>query len=457
MKNKPSYQPVDLQHHPDFEADVLSGKDLLMIPSQGEHGTRIITGQEGEMRYEQRQAGEVTKPDPGIFVSRCQPPRAEADYQKLLFGDRTPEWHVPSAFEQGKPLDRIVLGDPSFLHRLGEVASDRRLTLYGFHETEEMGEIADQLGVEFYGNPEFASWAGTKIGLEEFAAECGVRTPPTHSVHSLGEVHEAAKVLADVGYSDVSIKVSHSSGSMGHRVRPVSELLKAVSPRRLAELMPEEFIESEGAVIQGWIPQGEAVSLSSFVDFDGRYTFTGAQIQLLGGEAPPGSSGAIPLDSQHLEKVLETGHRVAKGYARHRAYGPHAMDMIIPAPEICDRLGLDVGEPLCHDENTRVGAAAISRAWLLAITEGRYGVGWKDSKVSVPRGATTSDVIGRLDEVNLLIKKTGPEVSGVFVYNGAVLDYGHENACYALAISGNDDYKEASALLEDASRMLKGA
>ena len=450
-----SFTPANLDTHPDFEPSHLRDKKLLIVPSQGEHNTKIFVGQEGEMLYEQRQAGEATNHEPGIFVSRAPLPIAEAAYLRHLFGDHNPIWKMPSAITPGVPLDRIVLGDESLLHELGTACAEDGLELYGFNQTEEMAEIADRLEVRYFGNPHFAGWAGTKIGLAEFAAECGVRTPTTVPLFHASELREAAEVLAERGYQHATIKVSHSAGAMGQEVCAVADILSA-KKSELATFLPEEFMTSEGAVIQGWIPEGEPVSLHTFVDFDGTYTFTGAQTQLLTPETPPGSAGAVPIDERHLPAVLEVGRRIAEGYVAHHAYGPHAMDMIIPSPDACELLGLKPGEPLCHDENTRSSAAMISRAWALAITEGRLGVGWKDAKVKLPVGTRMADVIATLEREKLLITETGPDAHGVFVYNGAVLDSGHDSSCYVLAISSNDDPWDASELLERAAQDLGG-
>lgn len=456
MKNFETYQPANLQGYPDFSPAILHGKDLLLIPSQGEHNTKVIVGQEGEMRYEQRQAGEITRPEPGAFVSRVALPSAEEIYLQQLFGDQNPQWYIPERILDGIPLDQIILRDPVFLNKLGELVAGRSLDLYGFSQTSEMSEIAATLGARYYGNPEFAAWAGTKAGLIDFAAECGVKTPLTVSIQSPSELPEAAAILLAGGYTNAVVKANHSTGAMGQKFLSLKEIPGLPNGSDLNKFLPAAFMASEGAVVQGWITKAKAVSLSTFVDFDCSYTFTGAQMQLMSNETPPASSGAVPIDERHLASVLEVGHKIAAGYVAHKAYGPHGMDMLIPDLEICEQLGLKFGEPLCHDENTRTSATMISRAWMLAITEGRFGVGWKDAKIKLPTGTKIGDVIETLRQHNLLLTQTGAEESGVFVYNGAVLDYGHEDACYALAISGNDDPAEAVALIDQAVNCLGG-
>lgn len=407
------------------------------------------------MLYEQRSAGEVTAPEPGIFVSRVPLPPAEAAYRQQLFGERNPEWHHPGNTKDGVPLDQIVLAEPSFLNQLGELAANNSADLYGFNQTPEMAEIAASLGVKYYGNPDFAAWAGTKVGLAEFAAECGVQTPLTLPIYEAGELPEAASILRAAGYTKAVVKVSHSIGAMGQQLCSLDDLVDH-NKKLLADFLPPEFMASEGAVIQGWIPEGASVSLGTFVEFDGSYAFTGAQMQLLTNEKPPASGGAIPLDQKHLEGVLSVGHKVAAGYVEHEAYGPHTMDMLIPSTEVCEQLGLAVDEPLCHDENTRSGAATISRAWKLAICEGNYGTGWKDAKIKLPAHMKIRDVIANLKDANLLVTETGEDAHGVFVYNGAVLDHGDEHACYALGLSSQNDPSEAAELLERAALKLQG-
>lgn len=456
MNNFETYRPANIHRRPGFSPAILHSKDLLLVPSQGEHNTDVIVGQEGEMRYEHRQAGEVTRPKPGVFVSRVALPLAEETYLQQLFGDQNPQWYIPERIHEGIPLDQIVLRDTTLLNKLGELVAGRSLDLYGFSQTPEMGEIAVTLGARYYGNPEFAAWAGTKAGLIAFAAECGVQTPLTLFIQSPNELPEAAKVLLTGGYTNAVVKVNHSTGAMGHKFLSLEKIPNLPSGSDFSKFLPDEFRTSEGAVVQGWITKAKAVSLSTFVDFDGSYTFTGAQMQLMSNKIPPASSGAVPIDERYLASVLEVGHKIAAGYVAHNAYGPHGMDMLIPDPDICEQLCLKIGEPLCHDENTRSSATMISRAWMLAITEGRFGVGWKDAKIKLPAGTKIGDVIETLRQHNLLLTQTGVEKSGVFVYNGAVLDYGHEAACYALAISGNDDPAEAAALIDRAVNCLSG-
>lgn len=459
MLDLSNYRPAELYEHPDFTAALLHEKDTLVIPSQGEHDTKVLVGQEGEMLYEHRQAGEVTKPNGGVFVSRVLPPVAEIAYHEALFGDQNPVWLVPENKVNGVPLDKLVLNDYALIEKLGEYASQNNLQLHGFNQTSEMQSIADAIGVRYYGNHHFANWAGTKNGLISFLDECGVATPQSFAFNNPKDMQKHARDLLQSNFSRAVIKVGHSTGAMGIKTVDLLEVARANDMTEIglsANFLPVEFNEVEGAVIQGWIPKGTAVSLSTFVDFDGSYTFTGAQMQLLSEGDPPASAGAMTIDEKFLPSVLEVGHKLAQGYVRNHAYGPHGMDMIIPDPEICEQLGLKPGEPLCHDENTRPTATTIARAWLYAIKGEYIGTGWIDTKVKLPSGTSIADVIGKLAADKLLISETGPNVSGVFPYNGSVLDARHEQACYLLANSGNNDPIEALQIAKLAAKSLKG-
>jgi hypothetical protein len=447
------FQPVDLSEQPDFLPAVLADKSFVVLPSQGEHDTHIIVGDEGEMQYEQRQESSgVVAAEDSIFVSRAPLPQSEEAYRQQLFGQRRPKWHVPTHSQAGVPLDRIALADDSFLDRLRDGMSPSH-TLYGFHQTAETATVAEALGVRYYGNPEFAAWAGSKIGLGEFGSKIDIQTPHTYALSPEQTLIKSALELRERGYAELVVKSNHSTGGMGHRVSSIDDVLKAGD---IANFVPPEFY-LEGGVAQGWIPEAATMmSVSTFVDFDGTYVFTNAQALKVGGNHNTAFTGMSPIDSKYLPALTATGHQLAKGYVRHSAYGPHTMDMIVPTDEWAHKLGFKVGEPVCHDENARPGASTIATEWILALREGFYGVGWELSKVDVPKGTKMADVIGYLDSQNLLIKKTGSGAHGVFVFNGGVLDYGNESAFYAIAISGNDDPEEAADIMHRTRRLFRG-
>jgi len=438
------YCPIDLVQHPEFKPLVLRSKNLVVIPSQGEKGTKIITGEEGEMLYEHRQEAEGMGDIPGVFASRVNLPEAEEKYRQELFGESRPKWVVPNVRKPGVPLDQIILSDPGLVREIGVNSGS---IVYGFNQTNEMAEIACRLGIKYYGNPDFAGWAGNKIGLSEFLDECGLPTPLTFSLHQASQLHAQAVALDEAGYKKLVVKVGHSTGGMGHLISGLAEVVSKCKDDPL-KYLPSEFMPEEGAVVQGWVDGAVSVSLATFVEFDGSYAFTGAQAHLVEGQSALGAIGAMPIEEKYLDSMLPVGYKLAQGYIRHQAWGPHTMGMLIPTPEESERLGFPIGIPLCNDENSRPGASTISKAWILALREGRYGIGWVVSKIKVPKGTKISHVIEKLQSSGLLIEKTGSDAQGVFVFNGSVLDLGYEDKFYAVAISAKDDPLEAAGIMK---------
>ena len=100
---------IDLGNHPEFKSSHLRQKNLVLIPSQGEANTNILVGIEGEMLYEQRQAGQVTSENPGIFVSRIPLPKSEEKYRQQVFGDMNPKWLVPNLKKHGVRFEDAVV------------------------------------------------------------------------------------------------------------------------------------------------------------------------------------------------------------------------------------------------------------------------------------------------------------------------------------------------------------
>ena len=446
---------VDLGNHPEFKSSHLRQKNLLLIPSQGEANTNILVGIEGEMLYEHRQAGQVTSENAGIFVSRIPLPKAEAAYRAQVFGEMNPKWLVPTQGKSGVPLDQIILADEKFLDQIALSVQNRfgsdKPSLYGFNETPEMQQIADKLGIAYYGNSNFANWAGTKIGLQEFCKENGVATPLTFPIYEKTEIFKIAKDFKDAGYDEVVVKVSHSTGGMGHLRVILDDIPELLSQGGIDKLFPEEYLENEGGVVQGWVPESISASIATFVDFDGTYVFEGAQAHVIDkGDKAFGAIGATPITQDFLNPMLEVGRKLAKGYVKHNAWGSHTMGMLFVPPEVSKKLGLPAGVPLCNDENARCGASTISKAWILALREGRYGIGWIVSKIHVDHGTKIDKVIAKLDQNGLLIKKPSHNANGIFVFNGSVLDSGYEDKFYAIAISGKDDPQEAKDIMKKA-------
>lgn len=450
---------VNLDKHPEFQADHLRRKRILLIPSQGEEGTKILTGIEGEMLYEHRQAGQVTKPEPGIMVSRISLPEAEGKYREKVFGAQSPRWVVAEDNKHGVPLDQIIVSDPEFLDRIAQATDQHygqdKPILYGFNTTRHMQTIADHLGIEYYGNTKFASWAGTKIGLADFAEECGVPTPTTLEIHNPSDLLRMAQQLEAEGYDKLVVKVSKSTGGMGHKILKIKEIPGLIKSSGEASVLPEEFTVEEGGVVQGWVEGALSGSLATFVDFDGNTTFEGAQVHVIDkGDSAFGAVGATPIEEKYLNPMLKVGRKLAKGYVNYEAYGSHTMGMLFPSPEDAEKLGLEEGVPLVNDENTRPGATTISKAWIQAARDGKYGTGWIVSKIKVPSETKIAEVIETLDDSGMLIKKASPNANGIVVWNGSVLESGYEQKFYAAAISEKDDLDEARDLMTRATELF---
>lgn len=445
---------VDLSKHPEFKTSHLRTKSLLLIPSQGEAGTNVLTGLEGEMLYEHRQEGQaIAHGGDGIFVSRIPLPEAESKYREMIFGNRRPLWLTPNTKQSGVPLDQIVLADERFMEQLDEVVwrAKQAPTLYGFNETPLMQEIADRLGIRYYGNSEFAGWAGTKSGLSEFAYECGLETPAEFVMSDPGELQSYAEQLLEKGFDQLVMKVDHSTGGMGHRKINILELLGKIKQNDWSGVLPPEYRSDEKVVVQGWIEGALSVSLATFVDFDGSTWFEGAQIHVIDkGDMAFGAVGATPINEYHLGLLTKVGRKLARGYANHSAYGSHTMGILVVPDDQAEKLKMPKGSVLLCDENCRPGASTISKAFILALREERYGTGWVVSKIKAPKGAKIADVINTLGQANLLLTKPDWNASGIFVYNGAVLDSGYEEKFYAIAISAKDDYEEARAIMKKA-------
>lgn len=448
---------VDLDNHSEFKVSHLRHKRILLIPSQGEEGTRILTGIEGEMLYEHRQAGQVTKPEPGIMVSRVNLPEAERDYRTRVFGDQNPCWIVATKNVPGMPLDQMVVSDERLLDRIAQAtAGKEKPVLYGFNQTRHMEKIAERLEIDYYGNAEFASWAGTKIGLTDFAKECGVPTPITMEIHDPSDLPKMASQLKERGYDKLVVKVSKSTGGMGHKILKIDEIPGLIRRSGFKDVLPEEFDIEEGGVVQGWVECAVSGSLATFVNFDGTTEFEGAQVHVIDkGDSAFGAVGATPIQEQYLEPMLEVGRKLSAGYSRHKAYGSHTMGMLLPGQKDCEKLGIDKGVPLVNDENTRPGATTISKAWVQAIRQGKYGTGWIVSKIKAPKGAKIAEVIEALDDSGLLINKASASANGVFVWNGSVLDSGYESKFYAASVSAADDPEEAKHFMEQAIEVFK--
>jgi hypothetical protein len=335
----------------EFRPDLLVGKPLLVLPSQDVPSTTLPDGDESEMLYEQRQEAEAMFSPRSIFVCRKRLPSSEHIYRDRLFGAGRPRWLIPTEYKVGVALDRLVLADRRFLTQLRE-ATPRGACLYGFSQTPEMQTIAGELGIPYYGNVQFARWAGTKLGLSEFAQEIGVATPHTFPLKAVADIPRGVAFLRHLGYTEVLVKLNNSIGGRGHK-RSGIHLTDSIA------YLPVGYLPREGAVMQGWISGSTSVSLAMFLDLDRTYHFIGTQVHKV--DSRGAAIGASPLGAALLPTVIETGHKLGRGYVRHDAYGPHTMGMIVPPPAWAERFGFPIGLPSASTK-TRVPEQQVSPA-----------------------------------------------------------------------------------------------
>lgn len=464
--SKSPYSPIDIDTQPEFQPTIFREKRSIVIPSQGDQKTPLLLN-EGEMAYEQRQLSLALGDYPGIFVTRRPFPDAELKYIEEVLSSINSELPKMIALpfsmsSMNTPLDRIILADKRILKQIKSevdkyISHHPPLTLQSFHQTSYILEIANRLGIDYYGNPAFAEWAGTKAGLIEFTSECDIPSPLTFRVSNLAEVFQQISKIASAGYDEIIIKLDHSTGGMGHKRMRIGEALKYCEEGLFDNILPKEYSSEEGVVIQGWIPDAESLSLAMFIEFDGTYKFTGAQMHELQKGNAFSAIGSYPLDQKYLAPLKQYGYRIAEGYIRHRAYGPHTMGFIAPNARWCKKLGLAEGTLLANDENSRPGASTIALNWILAIRQGRYGKGWRFSKVKVKEHVKIQQVIEKLREKGLLLEKAGEMAQGVFVFGGLMLDVGQENKFHAISISAADSYKEANEMMDRVHQLFSEA
>jgi hypothetical protein len=463
MIEKPyiGYKPLDLSQNPNFNP--LRFKDIFAvnIPSQGADRDEVLN-KEGEMAYEQRQYSLSMSKRGGLFLTRRPFPSAEKEYWQKLFqnsSDKLPEELIISFKSSylNTPLDRILLSEEEYIDAIKDYIErngNADITLISFNQTSYIEKLAEILGLNYYGNAAFAEWAGTKTGLIDFAAECKVPTPPTYRVGDFADIYDDAEKLAELGFTEIVIKMDHSTGGMGHKRMQLGRALKFAEGGFYENILPDQYKSKEGAIIQGWMPDSISLSLAIFVNFDGTYEFTGAQIHELKKGNAFSAVGAYPIGDKYLDKLLEYGHRIAKGYVRHKAYGPHTVGFIAPNVDWLKKHSYSPDEIFFNDENSRPGASTISLNWILSLRDGVYGKGWRVSKIPVIKGTNIADVIKQLKAADLLLEEIGPKSHGIFVYGGLILDSGYEDNFFAIAISAKDSFNEASSMIETAKKMF---
>jgi hypothetical protein len=318
-----------------------------------------------------------------------------------------------------------------------------------------MEQIADKLGIRYYGNSSFAEWAGTKSGLKDFTDESQVLTPHSYKIApGLSDLEEKISILKVIGYPEVVLKVDHSTGGMGHRRIKIDRALVFAKAKTFKKILPTEYLPSEGGVIQGWIPDAVSLSIAIFVDFDGSVIFTNAQMHELQRGNSFKAVGSFPLDQKLVEVVKSVGTKVGKVYVKHKAYGPHTLGMILPSHYWAETLGFPPGHVLVNDENSRPGASTIAANWIINLRAGYYGKGWKYSKIKVRDGLNFGNVLAILDKEGLLINSVGANTHGVFVFGADLLDSGYEQSVFIIAISKQDSFEEASCLLRKSARLI---
>lgn len=461
---------LDLGTDEHFDLDAPRRSTAIVIPSQGTRDPNDPLWREREHAYEHRHAL-MTGPwdKPGVLVSRKQFPPSEWEYMQRVFqnnGVSLPEVLV-AAFDLehiNMPLDQILVANRDDMRRLFR-AVERVSDIYGerpkmevFNPTMFSERIARELGLELMANPGFANWAGSKVGLVDFLKECEVPTPLSFRLTTLKDVLPALQQIKKAGYPEVVVKMKFSTGGMGNKVTPIDEAINYCKDGNIAELFPEGRgrIDAGAAVVQGWIPGARSLSVGFYVNSDLAVELTSMQEHILSEDKEHhsvGAVGAIPLELKYKEALLYEALKIANGYTRHNATGPHTMGFIAPPDEWADKLGIPRNAVLAVDENTRPGSTTMALSYAVALRGGpqNLGTGWAVSSIRVHGKMAFEEVLERLTAEGLLIDSPSKLGEGIYPYGGLILHTGNGHSKF-LAISLAGNAARAREILDEVKR-----
>lgn len=450
---------LDIGTDKDFNVNRPRKFTSLVIPSQGTKDPNDPLWREKEHAYEQRHTLMTGPWDrPGILATRKPFPAAEWEYMQRVFqnhGISLPEVLV-AAFDLehiNMPLDQILVANKDDMHRLFR-AVERVSDIYGerpkmevFNPTMFSERIARELNLELMANPHFANWAGSKVGLIDFLQECDVPTPLSFRLRSIKDVLPALLQIKKAGYPEIVVKMKFSTGGMGNKVTDINEAIACCRSGDIVELFPAGHgrIDVGAAVVQGWIPGSRSLSVGFYVNSDLTVELTSMQEHILSEDKEHhsvGAVGAIPLELKYKEPLMRQAMKIAEGYMRHEAIGPHTMGFIAPSDEWADKLGLPRDTVLAVDENTRPGSTTMALSYAVALRGGaeNLGTGWAVSTVEVHGKVAFEEVLSRLTEEGLLIDSPGKLKEGIYPYGGLILHSGNgHNKFLAVSLAGDAD------------------
>ncbi len=466
-----NYTPLDLDNIPEILPYPLADKCLITIPSEGIAGTNISTS-----KLDRLHGGQYIEPinwnkNCGLFLNYIDLNQAENDYRNSVFGSHRPTWLslAPSdknfaSQDKVLPLDQAILHNPQFLDKVREHIkklqdSGADTVLFGYSQTLVMEAIARELGLPYYGNADFAQWAGAKVGLQEFLEKHNLPKMHTVTVYNKDDIVSGLEYLQELNYANAVFKVNNSTGGSGHKIINVDKTLAKVADSKYEDIVPEDYFPGEGIVLQGWLEpeeqEGQA-SIDIMLDLNGVASITHIKTKAHFDTDPLALACYIPVDKRHFELSLPIAKQLLEVYVKERATGPHSINLIFPSKEAAERHDLTYGVPLIHDENSRIGASKCTHSCVAALRLGKAGNGWMDKAIKPKKFRTIPEVLAILRDAGLLIEKASPDAHGVYFYDGVKLINGI-NKFALIGISRNHDTFEAAALIDEAEAALEKA
>jgi hypothetical protein len=462
-----NYDPVNLDEDPNFHPYFLEqNHQILVIPSAGLSGTNILSSKVERMIFLQIAECIAMGNNFGAIVNFLNLPPEEEAYREKLFPGIRPEWislHTRDFYDNLSkdtvvaPLDQTVAENDEIIALLREkVASMEKPALYGYYQTQFMRQIAEMLDIPYYGTPEFAAWAGSKVGLQEFLDKYDLPSPHTFKIETIADIANAIDKLLEIGYERGVFKVNFSTRGLGQRIVNLQELKGDLATKSYEEILPPDHYSGEGVVLQGWIEEEYIEGMASvdiLIDLLLNCHFIHHKTKYPASGRPLTPAGYLPIHRPHLEGTMAIKEQLAKAYINEKAIGPHSINMIFLTEEGARKFGFKYGLPLIHDENTRIGVSKIAHNWTALLRGGKAGAGWIHTPMYLGTPKPFAEVLEILENAGLLITNSGPDAHGIFVYEGIKLDTGMVTF-KAIAISKNGDINEAGALLDKAKELL---
>ncbi|MBL8014870.1 MAG: hypothetical protein JNK26_01625, partial [Candidatus Doudnabacteria bacterium] len=391
-----NYSSVDLDRISYFDPYFLDRYRIVNVPSEGLDGSAIARDKVERMLFLQMAESISIGSASNIFLNYLPLPEAEQQYRDQLFANR-PQWvsmtsperykSIPEG-EQVTPLDKAVAGSESTLTLLQELLSkqsptDKQRILFGYHQTEYMRSIAQTLGISYLNNLNFARWAGSKLGLQEFLDKHNLPAIHALTIYSKDDIFSAIGYLKGLNYKKAVFKVKYSTGGEGHRIIDLSEAA-AMPKNGLDQLLPKEYKIGDGLILQGWLEEEDIDGMSSLdliIDENNKCNFIFIKSKFSPTGRPLEPACYLPIDRSQFEQFENIRDHIAHAYTQENAYGPHSINLIHPSAIACKKYGFSNDIPLIHDENPRIGVSKIAHHWISRIKRGEAGTGWVYSKI----------------------------------------------------------------------------